>query len=458
MRARLAGRGAGLLFSLSGLALTGCGGSDLPPPSPPTPSPSTTAVPSPTARPRPQTVARADLHLAPQFARPPFIVPRPQSLDFSLLLFEDRTGVLGVIGLPARAGIASLSAITWSRVGDADYAIDPGQVAALGNGALSRSQLSLTLADDDGDGVREAGGGAIAGEWTAIQGDVVDQSSFEGAVAASADLEDPEAALVSASDLPPGTVLVTDAVRVLFSEPIDWAAARERVRVLVDGVALSADPQPERSTRGLVTGVRFDAPSYYPFGARLTLDLGGLADSSGNASQWDGGALTTAADPGDLRANGGFEDGLARWTVVGPAQSVGRFEGVDPAAGSSQALLLSGAYLLGYFDVPADAIAMHLKVAVLSEIGEFEPGRTVISMHSGAGTTVLFDAADHQQDSTPCDCSAPSDFGELIPWRPLRADLTGSRGKRIFLRATTHGIHFIGLNFYGLLIDDVRIQ
>ena len=50
------------------------------------------------------------------------------------------------------------------------------------------------------------------------------------------------------------------------------------------------------------------------------------------------------------------------------------------------------------------------------------------------------------------------EFGQLIPPTRKSVDVSLFRGERVFLTAEVRSSFFIGVNFFALVLDDLRIQ
>lgn len=406
----------------------------------------------------PQTIARASLAIRPNYLDPPCCAApsRPESLEFSLLLFDDGGGIIGATRRPAFYETVSLAAITWQRLDAGMIEVDSGEVAALRTGRLGWTRLALDLRDADGDGILDEGMGSAEGTWNYFVGDTRDYSKFDAPVTVSTDRAAPEASLLSAEFLPPEAALPTDPLRVVFAEPVEWASARDGTQFLVDGEPLMGNAIPENLMRGLVTGISFQPKTFLPFGAEIAIDVASVADPSGNRAIWDGVERNVPTDPGDLRENPGFENGLDHWTAFGWTQDVGVIEEIEPSEGDAQAALPGEdgyyGYLLGYADVPADAVELSFTAAVLDPCSVFLAGAVQVSVHSARETIVVFDASDLRDEI----CPDGVDFDDVVILpQNIRVDLKPLRRQRVFLRA------FVINHIFSrpvLLVDDFRIS
>jgi hypothetical protein len=323
------------------------------------------------------------------------------------------------------------------------------------DGSLSWSAFSLALADSDADGVLESGTAELAGHWGIIRGDVADVGNFTGSARASADTSGATVAFgrVDSAGVTPS--LAADGVPVLFSEPVPWSEA-QRTRLLADGRVVDVEIRPGAVVLDFVTRARLVPRGALPAGAGLELDVGELRDAAGNPARSDGRVLPVVADPGPLTRNPGFERGLEGWSAAGPVELVSDFEGEGPAEGARQAVLRSGGRLEGYLDVPADASRLTFRAVVYSEIGRFDPGRSVVVRLLAGGNAVhALDGAYIPDQGTPCACG---DFGERLGPVPVTVDLAPMRGTRAILSAEVRSAGYIGMNEYALVLDDVRVE
>lgn len=392
--------------------------------------------------------------LVPTYATPPFIVPRPATIQGHLYLEVDAAGnVSGVIS--ARdSDTVSLAVVNGRREGS-DIVIEDGAVAVTPGGSLGLDELRVTLRDDDGDGEIDGADGQATGTWQRVLGDIFDQTTHTSVVTAGLDTTATTASLSLARA--GGVLLPFDAVEVRFEEPLREADVREHLRVLAGGAAITGELT-VTPTGGLVTSARLQPDAFLGFGAAVSLDLAGLHDPAGNALTTSSAHASVVADPGPLADNTGFESGLAGWIAVGQAETRGVFQGFAPVAGAAQAVVREGGTLAAALDVASDATELDLSVAVLSEIGVVDANRTtVIALRlPGGGSIEIFDVADVDDQFEPC--ATCTDYGQSVG--PLRSaiDLTPYRGQRVFLTVDVRSSFFIGVNFFAALIDDIQLR
>ena len=387
------------------------------------------------------------------YGTPSSIVPRPTTIAGHLYLQVDDGVVTGTIST-RDTDTVSLAEIS-GRVEGTVLVIEDATVAVTPGGTLGLGELRITVLDDDGDGAADSASGVASGSWQRALGDIFDQSTHNSTMTAGLDSTATGASLfVSRTVL---TLLPFEAVNVRFQEPLREADVRANLRVLAGGTAVTGEIA-LAATGGLVTGATFQPDAFLPFGAEVTLDLAALQDPSGNALTAPDARVPVVADPGLLSDNTGFEAGLDGWIALGQASAQGEFQGFAPVAGAAQAVVREGGTLAGVLDVAADATALELSVAVLSELGQVDADRTaVIALRKPGGALIeIFDVADVKDQFQ--DCGTCTDYGQSVG--PLRRtiDLTPHRGQRVFLTVDVRSSFFIGVNFFAALVDDIEIR
>ena len=403
--------------------------------------------------PAPSTFDSAHVAVAivPHFSAPPRL-PRPDSLPglLSLDVAADGTaaGSLAISGAPT-----SISEVA-GHAADGRLTLTPGQISVEPGGSLAWQTLTLAI----GPAGLVGSSGSATGTWTMVRGDEIDTADYKADLSASADTKGEAFDVVPPEARPPGAVLPTDALQVRLGEPAEVERATA-VRVLANGVPVVdpltplADP-----VHGLVIALALRPPGFWAFDTAITAEPGGLVDPSGNAMSWSGAGLHVVPDPGPMIGNLGFEAGTTGWTVTGhQAGTTGTFDGVVPVEGALQMIVREESVLTGYLDVPAGATSLSLSVGLFSEAGQFDADRTaVIALHRASGERiVMFDGYAERAASAACACG---EFGQLIPPARKSVDVTPFRGERLFLTAEVRSSFFFGVNFFALVLDDLRIQ
>jgi len=389
--------------------------------------------------------------VTPAYAAPAGFLLRPTRFDGHLYLRVDPDGaVTGAlsIGSSERAFLAAVS----GQVDGDSIVLAAGNVDAAPSERLQWDELRLSLRDQDGDHAIDGAAGDARGSFTATSSEFVETSPYAASIAATSD------ALATSIEIAERSPrLPFGAVTIHFAEPVRAAQVTAALRVLAGGqpVAGSFDATP---VDGLITSTRFQPADFLPFDQAISLDVGGLTDPSGNALTAAASALRVVGDPSAATGNLGFENGLRGWVVVGHADSVGSFGGIAPAAGTSQAVIDAVGTLAGYLDVPADADALHVSLARLSQLSEVAPDYTAtIALHRASGETITsFDARAATEQVVPCTACGPTYGFQLGPLtRDL--DLTAVRGERIWLTIDARSFFFIGMPALAIVLDDLRL-
>jgi hypothetical protein len=381
-------------------------------------------------------------------------IGRHPTLTLSLLLARGGSGVVGVIG-PSTSPGGDLTEVSWRATGGG-IELARGSLHLDAHVNIDWSTFHLVLKDSNGDGVLDSGSGAMSGGWHAMIGDVADYAGYRASLRVSPDTTAPTATLAPASGRDPGFSLASEGIHVLFSEPVDWDSVRTRTRLLAAGSPVEAKTEAGRVVLGLVTRATIKPSRDIDFDTELGLDVGGVGDPAGNLATWDRRTFRVPRDPGGLLTNPGFENGLKGWISEGSVQVVSDLEGTSPAEGTRQAVLYSNGRLEGYMDVPANAGKLTFSATIFSEIGEFVAGSSVIVTVAGPGGQVYaLDAENLKQQGAPCTCK---DFGERIGPVPVEVDLVPFRGQRVTISAHVRSTGYIGMNYYGLVLDDFRIH
>jgi hypothetical protein len=381
--------------------------------------------------------------------------PGPETIVGLLHLQVDQDGqVHGTLAVVRDAG-PGLVEVTGSVDADS-LALAPGVVRVPPDATLQWDTWELTPVDSDGDGEVDGADGRVVGNWTEFIGDVVEGGGFEATLTTQPDRTQAQVVID-----PPSTrefLLPTDEVYIAFNEPLRDRDVNDEVTVLADGEVVDGTLQAAAISGGLATAWVFTPSGQLPFEAEVTLDLGDLRDPAGNPVV-SGGAVMLAPDPGPIVRNSGFEAGLDGWIPSGTVGAVESFEGLAPEEGEAFAVVREQSSLAGYLDVPADAETLEFTVTVFSEANMFDVSSSaVISLAPGSGSeVVIFDAAGHENESVACD-ECTTEVRERIG--PLRQsiDVTPYQGQRVFVIVDVRSAFFFGVNFFAVVLDDLRLE
>jgi hypothetical protein len=360
-------------------------------------------------------------------------------------------GVLSIVRDGSRPRLTAVS----GRLQGNTATLEPSAASVAFDATLAWDSWELTFEDSDGDNVADSGAGRAAGTWTELSGDVIDQGTYEATLTASLDAT--EGHVFVGAPESREFLLPTDQIEIRFDEPVRAADVSTTLTVLADGEPLAGLVPTLDEVNGLIVFATFTpSGTFLPFDAEVTLDVGGLADPSGNAVVWDSGPMPTAADPGSLLDNPGFESGLAGWIPAGTVEAVEGFERLTPEEGEAFAVVREESSLAGYLDVPADAEALEFTVAVLSEANQFDPGYSVVvSLEHADGGYAVLDASTHAGESVTCE--ACTELGYRIGPLPQRVDLREWQGRRVFLTVEVRSSGYFGVNYFAAVLDDFRL-
>jgi hypothetical protein len=378
----------------------------------------------------------------------------PEVLTGHLYLQTAEEGqILGALSV-SRDGVPRLTEVS-GRLEGRTARLDPGGASVHFDATLAWDSWEMTLQDSDDDGVIDGAAGRLAGTWTEVTGDVIDQGPYEATLTAAPDQSPGHVSLAAPSPrdfLQPG-----DEIEISFDEPVPGSDVSRAVAILADGEPVTGFIPTTEGIDGLITGATFvPAAEFLPFAAEITVDAGGLTDPAGNGITPEPEPLQTAADPGSLLDNPGFESGLAGWITSGDVQAAEAFEGITPDEGKAFAVVREQSSLAGYIDVPSDAQAIEFTVAVLSEANQFDAGRSVVMSlkHPDGGYAVL-DGSALAGESVTCDTCA--ELGYRIGPTQQRIDLQNWQGQRVFLTVDVRSSFFFGVNFFAVVLDDFKL-
>jgi hypothetical protein len=378
----------------------------------------------------------------------------PEQLTGHLYLQTDGDGgIRGALSI-ARDGVPLVTEVS-GRLDGRTATLDPGGASVNREATLQWDSWEMTLDDSDGDGVIDAAAGRLAGTWTDVTGDVIDQGAYEATLTAAPDRSPGQVYIAAPSPrefLQPG-----DEIEISFDEPVRSSDVSTMVTVLADGEPPTGFIAVAEGVDGLVATASFvPSAGFLPFGAEVTVDAGGLVDPAGNPVTSEAGPLQTAPDPGSLLDNPGFESGLEGWIASGAVEAVGDFEGLTPDEGDAFAVVREQSSLAGYLDVPADAEAVEFTVAILSEANQFDAGHSVVmSLKHADGGYAVFDGSAYAGESVSCDTC--TELGYRIDPMRQRVDLSNWQGKRVFLTVDVRSSFFFGVNFFAVVLDDFRL-
>lgn len=388
-----------------------------------------------------------ELLLQPRYSDPSGRDLTP-TFDLVVDLRDDGSAVVALDTRPDPAPTIP-RATSWTHT-EGRIVIEAFELTAPSGERLFVERTIVELVDpDEGDPLRGQGGATGQVEW--LRGDVMSTSEFDARVTATADTTGPRAALAWWTPRLP----IPGRIRIVFTEPVPETDL-EAIAITTGGEAIDGEITGIGAVGGLVAQAAFTPVSFLPFDAEIRLDPV-VADPAGNPATATGPPLRTPPDPGSASANAGFEHGLEGWTATGDVSARGPFGGLAPARGPGQAVVRSGGSLVGYLDVPPGASTLEISVGVLSEIGQYEAGRSgLVRLHTPAGDVVVFDASG---DAGPAEaCEGCKGYGVRHP--PVRAiaDLVPHRGTRVFLSVSATASGYLGMNEYAVVVDDVSLR
>jgi hypothetical protein len=308
--------------------------------------------------------------------------------------------------------------------------------------------VELRLEDQDGDGVMESGTGRIVGRTTPS---VDFTNDFTAALDGF-----PVTATAWRRPSPFREMEPWQSLSIDFRQPVSEAEI-QRCRVLADGqevpgklTALGAGE--------LHTTAEFVPDAFYPLGATIEVEIGGMENALGVPVTMEHEPIPVLSDPGTILSNPGFEQALAGWHPGGDAVVVAGAGDLAPVEGAGMAALRSqigpdgraDSRLIGYLDVPTDATALDLSLALLAP-EENLPEVVVIRLYrdlAAAGYETL-DAYEFDHEAAvlePCACEAiqadPPLTRRTAPFSHT-IDLSALRGERVFLEIQLYGVlHF----------------
>ena len=373
----------------------------------------------------------------------------PGYLDFSVFL-ED--GGSGWVSLENDAFGAEVVEVTWT-LENAAYVVSAPEVLVpydydYDNGIYVDAgwrDLSLRIEDADRDGSAESGeaSATLICQWEQALSVHTDEEDVTFDVAPESE---PATVGFAASDGLEPIYTFNDAIDVLASKAL-LAETLQGIELQVNGAPVAATIAPLAQAGPVARGFVIDPLEPLPFDADLTIAPGTAADPFGVRAVFDGEALHTVEDPGPLSANPSF-DGEGGWIGLSTQASDGDFPIVD---GPQHAIVTRD--LVGYFDVPQDAVSLSVEVGVENYYDTCSYASADLWMDTPAGPVSLY-------PDIPDD-AACSDFpyGCLIPWSTTAVSLESLRGQRVVLRAIPARYTTCRPDVYDYLhLDDIRIE
>ena len=374
------------------------------------------------------------------------------------IVVDDAGSVFGVLSghwvSPNRSyTLAGALANFTGQVVDDHIELDPGQASVWPSGQLAWDSLSLSLVDNNGDGVPDGATGAIVGSWTIVAGDIVDTSQITGDLSARADTEPAEIRMSPVEFGGTSEFLPTDRIRISFSEPLTEQAVGQGIEVLADGTPLTGQLFGNVNLEYL-SYVWFVPDEYLPFASDITIQANGLIDPSGNPASALADPRPTVADPGPLAAVPQFEGDFTGWIQRGTVDAVGDYAGVTPTSGAMQARINENSQLFGYMDVTDPVTPFGLSFNLFTQYGEIiENYSAAVRLYTTPDDyQLLFDAFAYEGQNAVCmNCD---NFGYQLGPITSAIDLSGYVGQRVFLQIEVQSLFFIGYERHALLIDN----
>lgn len=368
---------------------------------------------------------------------------------------DDRVkGTLAFLG----SGKVTMTVVT-GVIENGKVRLDEGMAAFGAGGSLNWKRLEVDLHKSLPDGVADTGAGSAEGTVSIFAGDVGDLANCTAKVTAVPDVEGSKVTIEPLMPNPYRFVFVpTDGVRLHFGEPVVERDALQFVRVLANGNAVEGRFS-SQAREGRITVLEFQPAALLPYNADIKVDLGQLGDLSGNAMTADASVRKVTEDPGSILTNPGFELGLQGWTLLGKQGGpFGTYQNVVPAGGLQQLVVREETGLSGYFDVPTHATTLSMQVTTLAESDQLDQNYTaVLRLHNpGEAPKVIFDVFQERQASVAC--RGCEEFTKRMGPLTKTLDLTPYRGKRVFLSGEVRSSFFFGVNYFALLLDEVKVQ
>lgn len=297
--------------------------------------------------------------------------------------------------------------------------------------------IELRLQDPEGDRVLTTGTGRIASS----------SGGFEDDFTAARDGFPVMAQAYRAWDAA-SVMLPWDTITIALGQPVS-SDEIQRIRVLADGEEVPGQLEP-RESGALHTQLDFVPDGFYPLGTTVTIDPGGMENALGVPVILADYSVPVQSDPGSMLPNLGFEQQLSGWYGVGDATVVASAGEMVPVEGAGMAALQTwptrDSRLIGYFDVPVDASALDVSLALLAS-DEGLPQSITMRLYydraeGGRGTRKVYEFVHSSAVFEPCAC------GELDEDTPLsqragpiqhQIDLSTLRGERVFLEIRMFG-------------------
>jgi hypothetical protein len=389
----------------------------------------------------------------PRKVRTSFRVEASDSTQYGVFLSLDEdpaqrgklTGTLAVSGEVYLLWRGVEIALAEATMEGSTLRLAPGALPDTGTLYFSWDILDIRLEDEDGDGVMESGTGMISGA-------ALSPGSFQDIFTAAPDGYPVVARAYRKTAGAADHMLPWEALAVTLEQPVSNDQI-ERYRVLADGQEVAGELAFVGS-EGLHTSFTFTPDDFLPMGATIEVDLGGVENVVGVPVVLEQDETQVMADPGALSINPGFEQALAGWYASGDAVVMASAGDLVPVEGTGMAALRTAlterqhslSRLFGYLDVPVDATALDLSLALLAP-EEALPTRVAMRLHhvraDGGHEEIEVYEFDHEAAVfEPCDCG---ELGASPPLTrragPLRheIDLSALRGQRVFLEIELHG-------------------
>ncbi|WP_428267504.1 hypothetical protein [Haliangium sp.] len=383
-------------------------------------------------------------------------------------------GYMTVVGSEVSAHVPVIASV------DADDTVrlPAGTQISVGVATLDWDELSLTMRDEDGDGVYESGSGYNEGQLEALPGALLEFAhDFEAGPRAF----ETTGRVVRVEGYGDG-LLPWEPLRIELRQPME-PSERASFRLLVNGEELAGSFASDLApTAELV----FRPHGFYPLGGAITVDTGAARNLLGGAIEIDTDGLSVIPDQGPITDNPGFEDELSGWHGVGQVSAVADFHDQPPPEGSLQAVIeanpeIDSAYehgLIGYLDVPADATALSLLLGFFSEADQL-PQVVSVRMYRDTGDdleNVELYSFDHTTQLDPCNCSGEGidPLTRRLDPVAVQGDLTALTGQRVFVEIYLSArIHYSSASqargiapippppppvHAALVVDDVRVE
>ena len=310
---------------------------------------------------------------------------------------------------------------------------------------ISWSRFELSLRDSTGDEVLDTGSGAFEAElfWNEWdpQAPYGGERVSDGVVTLHPETRAPEAR-IRAGGFDAQIAFPDQNAVVDFTEPVVRSEVEDAIALYVDGEPIDYEFRAhsfneleiDGQARPLVLRATLTPTEPLPLDSEATISVEGLTDLGGAPVKATG-SVATATDRGSALDNLTFEDGLDHWHALGDVHAIPQFEDREASVGGQFAVLRPSSRLVGILDVPEDAEALSMQLALWSQADWGASGELVvrISTFPEGERISTHTAGPTYEDLEPCEpCSS------LYPYRiephVVTIDMEEAAGRSVYLR------------------------